>query len=323
MANNQLNWSHFKSDFSGKPEEDVEAHLLRTNDWMTTHDFPNDQKFLLRHPQHSTSFSNQLQPSTSVFWQVTQSSLQGKMHIYATLIAVVLISLHEVLAVDIMPELKKNVLNFRYGVNFKYEGMLTHSLDRLYIVAKYKIPKVEPLQFTKFSFDLTCNHLNISKTSYLLRYIRYCRRIAPYVKFYKQQIDYYNWTAYNILQNEIGLILPSFNNRKKRFLTTILGTIASKAIGLVFEGISSFLHHKRHKALQKAVNIINSRSEIDHNRVYHLENMMIMYGKYNSHTLMELVKTVHQMQNVTTWKEKIFVSEMNKWLKHKLADIHN
>ena len=44
MANNQLNWSHFKPEFSGKPEEDVEAHLLRTNDWMTTHDFPNDQR---------------------------------------------------------------------------------------------------------------------------------------------------------------------------------------------------------------------------------------------------------------------------------------
>ena len=34
MANNQLNWSHFKPDFSGKPE-DAEAHLLRTNDWTT------------------------------------------------------------------------------------------------------------------------------------------------------------------------------------------------------------------------------------------------------------------------------------------------
>ena len=44
MANNQLNWSHFKPDFSGKPEEDAEAHLLRTMDWMTTHDFPEDQK---------------------------------------------------------------------------------------------------------------------------------------------------------------------------------------------------------------------------------------------------------------------------------------
>ena len=35
----QLNWSHFKPKFAGKPEEDVEAHLLRTNDWMDTHDF--------------------------------------------------------------------------------------------------------------------------------------------------------------------------------------------------------------------------------------------------------------------------------------------
>ena len=45
MANpQQLNWSYFKPEFSGKPEEDVEAHLLRTNDWMETHNFPNDQK---------------------------------------------------------------------------------------------------------------------------------------------------------------------------------------------------------------------------------------------------------------------------------------
>ena len=44
MANQHLNWSHLKPDFSGKPEEDVEVHLLRTNDWMNTHDFPNDQK---------------------------------------------------------------------------------------------------------------------------------------------------------------------------------------------------------------------------------------------------------------------------------------
>ena len=170
------------------------------------------------------------------------------MHIYSTSIVVVLISLHEVLTVDVMPELKKNVLNFGYGVNFKYEGMLTHSFDRFYVVAKYEIPKVEHLQFTTFSFDLMHNHFNIFKTRYLLRYMRHCRRIAPYVKFYKQQIDYYNQTTYNILQNEIGFILPSVNIRKKRFLTTILGTIASKVIGLAFKGISSFLHHKRHKA---------------------------------------------------------------------------
>ena len=35
----QLNLSHFKPKFSGKPEEDAEAHLLRTNDLMDTHAF--------------------------------------------------------------------------------------------------------------------------------------------------------------------------------------------------------------------------------------------------------------------------------------------
>ena len=32
---------------------------------------------------------------------------------------------------------------------------------------------------------------------------------------------------------------------------------------------------------------------------------------------------LHQMQNVTTWKEKIFVSEMNDWVKCKLEEVHN
>ena len=230
--------------------------------------------------------------------------------------------MHRVFTIDVLPELKKNVLNFGYSANFKYQGMLTHSFDRFYAVTKYGIPKVEHLQFTTFTFDLMCNHLNISKSP-LLRYIKHCRRIALYVEFYKQQIDYYNQTAYNLLQNKIGLILPNFNNRKKRFLTTILGTIASKVIGLAFEGISSFLHHKRQKALKKAVNALNSRTNIDHNRVYHLEDTIIMYGKYSSDTLIELVNMVHQMQNVTTLKEKIFVSKMNVWLKCKLEDIHS
>ena len=34
-----LNWSHFKPKYSGKPDEDAEAHLLRTNKWMDTHGF--------------------------------------------------------------------------------------------------------------------------------------------------------------------------------------------------------------------------------------------------------------------------------------------
>ena len=34
-----MSWSHFKPEFSGKPEEDAEANLLCTKDWMNTHHF--------------------------------------------------------------------------------------------------------------------------------------------------------------------------------------------------------------------------------------------------------------------------------------------
>ena len=144
--------------------------------------------------------------------------------------------------IDTMPELKKNVLNFGYGANFKCEGKLSRSFDRFYVVTKFEMPKIKDLRLTTFSFDLMCNHLNISRKSYLLRYIKHCRRIPPYVKFYKQQVEYYNRTAHNILQNEIGLMLPTFGNknRKKIFITTIMGSIASKVIGLAFEGFQVF-----------------------------------------------------------------------------------
>ena len=38
------NWIGRKPEFSGKPEEDVELHLLSTRDWMEAHNFPNEVK---------------------------------------------------------------------------------------------------------------------------------------------------------------------------------------------------------------------------------------------------------------------------------------
>ena len=54
--------------------------------------------------------------------------------------------------------------------------------------------------------------------------------------------------AHHILKNEVDLILPKFytEQRNKR---GIFGAIISGFIGLAFEGISSFLHHKRHTGL--------------------------------------------------------------------------
>ena len=38
-------------------------------------------------------------------------------------------------SIEIRPELQRNILNFGYGINYKYEGMLAHSFDRFCVVA--------------------------------------------------------------------------------------------------------------------------------------------------------------------------------------------
>ena len=38
------NWIEKKPEFSGKPEEDAESHLLSTRDWMEAHNFPKEVK---------------------------------------------------------------------------------------------------------------------------------------------------------------------------------------------------------------------------------------------------------------------------------------
>ena len=138
-----------------------------------------------------------------------------KFHLIITVsILIVLTCMYNNLDIDTKPELKKNVLNFRYRVNFKYEHLLLHCFDRFYVVIKFEMPKMKDLKLVTFSFHLTCKHLNNPK-SYIHCYLKHCKKIAPYVKFYQKQIEYYNGTAYNILEKEIGLILPTYGKRNK------------------------------------------------------------------------------------------------------------
>ena len=49
--------------------------------------------------------------------------------------------------IKIRPELQRNILNFGYGIKFKYEGMLVHSFDRFYVVTKLMLPTVGDIIF--------------------------------------------------------------------------------------------------------------------------------------------------------------------------------
>ena len=180
------------------------------------------------------------------------------MKVYLHFIFIQFYCIYQCTSTKIKPELKKNILNFDYGINYKYEGMLAHSFDIFFIVTKFILPSIRDLNFSKLNYDNTCTYLDnknifdADRKKYLLDLIIFCKQIEPFVIYYKRQIKSYNNTAHNILKDEINLILPQVPRKQKHGIIT---TLVSSFIGLAYEGISSFYttnktkHYKRHSRL--------------------------------------------------------------------------
>ena len=89
----------------------------------------------------------------------------------------------------------------------------------------------------------------ILKSQVQLMFDVYCKNIIPYMYLYKYQVEYYGKTVYDILEKDIGLILPRFEDREKNVnrrpqKRQIISALISEFIGLAFEGLSSILQHK-------------------------------------------------------------------------------
>ena len=112
-------------------------------------------------------------------------------------------------SVKIKPKLQRNILNFGYGINYKYERMLAHSFDRFYVVTKFTLPTIGDLKFSKLNFDDTCVYTenkfaqNTESRKYMLEVKAFCNKVSPFVTYYDKLINLYNNTAYNILEKEI------------------------------------------------------------------------------------------------------------------------
>ena len=66
----------------------------------------------------------------------------------------------------IKPELKRNILNFGYGINYKYDGMLMHSFNRFYVVTKFILPSIGDLNFSNLNYVNTCAYMDNKNTQY-------------------------------------------------------------------------------------------------------------------------------------------------------------
>ena len=100
---------------------------------------------------------------------------------YLTIALCLLLFVYDSSAIDIMSKLKQNILNFGYGVNFKYEGMLSHSSDQFYIVTRFDLPKTKDLKLATFKFDLECSYANHTSTNTnYAKHLKYCMKITLY-----------------------------------------------------------------------------------------------------------------------------------------------
>ena len=150
---------------------------------------------------------------------------------------------------------------------------------------------------------------------YTLDLLAFCKKIEPYVDYYRMQIRFYKDTAHHTLKNETDLILPQLSAIQKHGVIT---TLVSGFIGLAYEAISSFLHNRRHKALHKAVKAMDSKTTIQHKKLLFLEDSIAMYSIYNSETLEQLINTVHHIQNTTTSNKKLFAGQSSTTIHQSL-----
>ena len=169
------------------------------------------------------------------------------------------------------------------------------------------IQEILPIKYNK-----ECNYLHnlddkdIDQIKENIRdLLSYCAKLRPYMSFYRIQINAHNKTAHHISKNGVNLILSKFPSGRKS-KRGIFSAIISCFVGLAFEGISSFLHNRRHKASDKAVNAMSIKTDIQRNKLMHLENTLVMYEVYNAEMLERLITMVHALHSRQTMYESIF-----------------
>ena len=52
---------------------------------------------------------------------------------------------------------------------------------------------------------------------------------------------------------------------------------------------------------------------VQHNKLFLLEDSLVLYGIYNLDTLENLIDTVHRLYNQSTWNERLFAGELGRW----------
>ena len=99
-----------------------------------------------------------------------------------------------------------NHLNISLGINYKYNGLLYHNIDRVWVVTKVILPKLEDITFPDVKFDADCSFVNkIRDANPSVKTIiqSMCKSMKPLITLIKQKEKFYEMAIQSILKEEI------------------------------------------------------------------------------------------------------------------------
>ena len=113
----------------------------------------------------------------------------------------------------------KNKLNFGYGVNFKYNGLVHNNLDRVWIVQRFNLPKElnENIEGRKFGLNCTFieyadyfkSHLGHMASLNIIKDI--CQQTQPLLKSISQGAIQYQQILKRLIKDDLYNALHSFS----------------------------------------------------------------------------------------------------------------
>ena len=65
---------------------------------------------------------------------------------------------------------------------------------------------------------------------------------------------------------------------------------------------------------------MENQVNLERNKIFHLEDSVIMYGIYNSEMIEKLIKTIQKIHNETTGNENLLVGKLKYWYQWYLPE---
>ena len=99
-----------------------------------------------------------------------------------------------------------NRLNVSFGINYKFNGLLHHNLERVWVVTKIALPKLEDIHFPDIHFDPDCTFtrkLNNARQAAKYEIQRICKSMKPLIRLLKQKEKHYENAIKALLKEEI------------------------------------------------------------------------------------------------------------------------